>query len=136
MATSEHGLTGLHPKATAHLPGFITAPGETDILFNVMVIFVIALIFAVGTLYLRLHSLPEHIAHSGTKTQFTLVGVLALLALFTHNNLFWVAALILALVQLPDVTGPLGRIADSLERRDGPAPGSGTEVTSSTGPES
>lgn len=122
MASSEHGLPGLHPMAAEHLPAFITAPGETDILFNVTVVVVIVMIFVIGTLYLRLHSLPEQIAHSGTKTQFTLVGVLALLALFTHNNIYWVAALVLALVKLPDFSTPLDRIADALERRDGGTP--------------
>ena len=40
--------------------------------------------------------------------------VLAILALFTHNNLFWVAALVLALVKFPDFTSPLNSIAQSL----------------------
>jgi hypothetical protein len=44
-----------------------------------------------------------------------------LLSLFTHIHAFWVAALIIALIEfpsfsLPDVSKSLGRIAGSLER--------------------
>jgi hypothetical protein len=46
--------------------------------------------------------------------QFELVAILGLLALFTHNNVFWVAALLLAFIQLPDFTTPLETIASSL----------------------
>lgn len=109
--------TGIHPAAPHHLPPFITAPGETDYFFNGSVIFLLVLVILAGTLYFRLHALPEHLAHdSESKLQFQLVGVLALLALFTHNAAFWVAALILALVRIPDLTTPLGAIADSLAR--------------------
>ncbi|MGR3713941.1 MAG: hypothetical protein ACU0A6_12580 [Shimia sp.] len=44
-----------------------------------------------------------------------IVSVLALLALFTHNNLFWILALLLAAVKLPDMLGPLRRISDSID---------------------
>lgn len=118
----------MHPAATGHLPAFVTAPGQTDVLFNVMVVFVVVLVFAVGLLYLRLHALPEHMAHGTSKTQFQLVGVLALLALFTHNHLFWIAALLLALVQFPDYSTPLNSIAGSLGRLAGRAPPHPAEV--------
>lgn len=42
--------------------------------------------------------------------------MLCLLALFTHNNLLWGAALILAMIDLPDIATPLSRISHSLER--------------------
>jgi hypothetical protein len=29
----------IHPEATHHLPFFITPPGQTDILMNVMIVF-------------------------------------------------------------------------------------------------
>jgi len=51
-----------------------------------------------------------------TKLQFEIVAVLGLLALFTHIHLFWIAGLMLALVDLPDFGTPLGRIAGSVER--------------------
>lgn len=115
----------LHPAASGHLAVFVTAPGQPDVLFNVMVVFVVLLVLGAGLLYLRLHALPEHIAHGTSKTQMQLVGVLALLALFTHNHLFWIAALLLALVQLPDYSTPLNSIArslDELARQGSPQP--------------
>ena len=44
------------------------------------------------------------------------VHTLALLALFTHINAFWVAALLLALIPVPDFWTPLASMADSLAR--------------------
>ena len=84
----------LHPVAPHHLPPFITPPGETDVLLVVMIVVVAAMILAIGLLYLRLHALPERMAHRGHKIQFEIVAVLALLALFTHNHLFWIAGLL------------------------------------------
>jgi hypothetical protein len=106
----------MHPAAPAHLPGFITAPGETDPLFVGSVIFLIVLVMGLGSLYFWLHSIPERLAHGTGKIQFQLVGVLALLALFTHNNLFWIFALLLALIPIPDFWTPLSSMADSLAK--------------------
>ena len=112
---SEHSAT-VHQAATGHLPFFITAPGEGDGLFNVMIVFLVVVMFAVGLFYLRLHALPEHLAHGASKVQIQIVGVLALLALFTHNHIFWIGALLIALVQFPNFSGPLASMAQSLER--------------------
>ncbi|MCA1371465.1 hypothetical protein I6F15_29640 [Bradyrhizobium sp. BRP14] len=106
----------LHPAAVDHLPPFITAPGQTDILFNVMIVFVLLMIFLVGILYLRLHALPEHMAHGASKVQLQIVGVMALIALFTHNHLFWIAALLLAMVEFPDFSSPVRSMARSLAK--------------------
>jgi hypothetical protein len=106
----------LHPSATHHLPAFITPPGQSDVLMNVTIVFLVAVVLVVGNLYLRLHALPERMAHRANVVQFEVVAVLALLALFTHNNIFWVAALLLALVRIPDFSTPLASIANSLER--------------------
>jgi hypothetical protein len=96
------------------LPAFITAPGETDVLFVVMVVVVIVAIVLIGVLYFRIHALPEHLAHRGEKIQYEIVCVLALLSLFTHNHIFWIIGLLLAIVPLPDFSTPLSRIADSI----------------------
>jgi hypothetical protein len=117
---NEH--SAINAAATDHLPFFITAPGQTDGLFNAMILFLIAFVFAIGLLYLRLHALPEHLAHGASKVQLQLVGVLALLALFTHNHIFWIAALLLALVKFPNFSAPLNSMAQSLERLAGSAP--------------
>jgi hypothetical protein len=45
------------------------------------------------------------------KLQFEIVAVLGLLALFTHIHLFWVAGLLLALIDFPDFSGTFGRMA-------------------------
>jgi hypothetical protein len=106
----------LHPAAVDHLPIFITPPGETDVLLVVMGVFLVLMIYLVGILYFRLHALPEHIAHGASKGQLQLVAVLALIALFTHNHLFWIAALLLALVEFPDFSSPMNSIARSLRK--------------------
>lgn len=113
----------LHPVAIHHLPPFVTAPGETDWLFIAMAIFVLLSVIGIGLFYFKLHALPEQMAHRGQKVQFELVAVLALLALFTHNHLFWIAGLLLAFVPLPDFTTPLRSMARSLNRiADGTEP--------------
>ncbi len=104
----------LHPAAPHHLPSFITAPGDTDILMIVVGIILIAAVLAVGNIYLRLHTLPERMAHKSQKLQFEIVAVLGLLALFTHIHLFWVAGLLLAMIDLPDFGTPLRSIARSV----------------------
>src|SRR6476660_3813744 len=96
-----------HPAADDHLPSFIAAPGQTDVLFVITTILLIAAVLGIGVLYLRLHALPEQIAHRTRKVQMEIVAVLALLALFTHNHLFWIAGLILAFVELPDFSTPM-----------------------------
>jgi hypothetical protein len=111
-------MTAVHPAATEHLPVFITAPGQTDVLMVVMWVVFIAAILAIGVFFFWLHSLPERMVHN--KIQFDIVAVLALLSLFTHQHAFWVAALLIALITFPDFKFPdfsalLGRIANSLE---------------------
>jgi hypothetical protein len=113
----------LHPSAPHHLPGFITAPGDTDILMVVVGVVLIGAVLMVGNLYLRLHTMPERMAHKSQKLQFEIVAVLGLLALFTHIHLFWVAGLLLAMIDLPDFGTPLRRIAGSVEKIAGVPPG-------------
>ena len=106
-----------HPAASHHLPWFLTAPGESDTLFTFTTLVVIATVLGLGVLFFRLHSLPERMGHK--KLQFEIVAVLGLLSLFTHVHAFWVAGLLLALIDLPDFQTPLRRIATSLERMSG-----------------
>lgn len=106
----------LHPAAPHHLPSFITAPGDTDILMLVVGIILLGAVLFVGNIYLQIHSLPERMAHKSQKLQFEIVAVLCLLALFTHNHLFWVIGLFLAMIDLPDFGTPLRSIAGSLRK--------------------
>jgi hypothetical protein len=55
-------------------------------------------------------------AHRGHKLQFEIVAVLCLIALFTHVHAFWIAALLLALIDFPDVGDWMRRIAGGVER--------------------
>jgi len=112
----------LHPAASHHLPPFITAPGETDVLMVVMALVLAGAVLMFGIVFFRLHSLPERIAHKSHKLQFEIVAVLGLLSLFTHIHLFWVAGLLLALIDLPDIGGWMGRIARSVEKMAGIPP--------------
>ena len=124
----------INPAASQHLPFFITAPGETDVLFNIMAGVVLLAIVLIGVFYFRIHALPEHMASRMTKIQYELVAVLALISLFTHNHAFWIAGLLLAFVPLPDFTTPLTGMAKSLDRMaDAKAPAT-TERESSPPP--
>jgi hypothetical protein len=118
-------MAEIHPAATQHLPAFITAPGETDVLMVVMAIILVLSVLGFGLFYFRLHSLPERMAHRTHKMQFELVAVLCLISLFTHMHIFWIIGLLLAFIDLPDFGTPLNRIAGSAERVAGLRPGEG-----------
>lgn len=121
----------INSLAPHDLPGFLPGPDGSDGLQTGTAIFLIIVVFAFGVLFLRLHTLPERMAHHGEKLQFEIVAVLGLLALFTHIHLFWVAGLLLALLDIPDFTTPLRRIAGSAERAAGLPPGAGDTTLSS-----
>src|SRR5215831_10499588 len=104
-----------HPVAAHHLPPFITAPGEIDVLMVVMGLILVLAVMMFGILFFRLHTLPERIAHRTHKIQFEIVAILGLIALFTHMHIFWIAGLLLAFIELPDFGTSLNRIADSTE---------------------
>jgi hypothetical protein len=123
----------LHPAATQHLPSFITPPGETDVLMVIMSLFLVLMVVMFGILFLRLHTLPERMAHKSQKIQFEIVAVLGLIALFTHMHIFWIAGLLLAMIDLPDFGNSLGRIATSTERIAGLKPGEGAAFEPETG---
>ena len=115
----------IHPVAIEHLPMFITPPGQTDVLMVATALVLLAAVLGFGVFFLRLHSLPEHIAHKSDKMQAELVAVLCLISLFTHMHIFWIVGLLLAMIELPDFGGPLNRIAGSAEKLAGYKPGEG-----------
>tara|TARA_X000000950_G_scaffold69426_1_gene85939 strand:- start:8 stop:400 length:393 start_codon:yes stop_codon:yes gene_type:complete len=106
----------LHPLAPHSLPPFVGGADGSDPLFSAIVFIVILAVLGIGVFYLKLHAIPEQLAHKHGNTQSQLIMVLALLALFTHNNIFWVAALILALLKLPDFLTPIISISESLKK--------------------
>ena len=105
------------------MPFFIPGADGSDTLMVVMGIFLVGTVLWVGTLYWKLHSLPERMAHRTHKLQFEIVAVLGLISLFTHLHIFWVAGLLLAMIDLPDFSTPLRSIAGSVERIADAAPG-------------
>ena len=127
LAADAPATQSLHPAATQHLPMFITAPGKTDVLMVVMAITLALAVVGFGVLFLRLHTLPERVAHKGHKIQFEIVAILGLIALFTHMHIFWVIGLLLAFIDIPDFGGFLGRIAGSVEKIAGVKPGAGAD---------
>ena len=120
---------GINPAAPHHLPSFITPPGQTDVLMVVMGIFLAFAVLMFGIIFLRLHTLPERVAHKSQKIQFEIVAVLGLIALFTHMHIFWVAGLLLALIDFPDFGNMMSRIAGSVERIAGVKPADDVAAT-------
>jgi multisubunit Na+/H+ antiporter MnhF subunit len=110
----DHLSDQLHPAASHHLPFFITAPGETDVLFNITLWFVVICIILTGVVFLTIHSLPERMAHKSKKVLLDLIALLCLLALLTHEHLFWFIAIVLAFIDIPDFLTPVNRIANSV----------------------
>ena len=115
-------LENQHPLAPEHLPVFIPGADGSDPLYTAVATLLVILVLSVGIIYLRLHALPEHLAHRTSSTQLQLITVLALLALFTHNNAFWILALLLAVVRIPDFLTPLKSISESLKKTDNSTP--------------
>ena len=110
-----------HAMAPHDLPRYLAGPEGSDPLMTVVIVLLLTLFLVIGNFYFKLHALPERMAHRKNHTQLQIITVLALLALFTHNNVFWVAALLLAVVRFPDYLTPLESMAESLKeiRGDG-----------------
>jgi hypothetical protein len=136
--TPERAPPPRHPAAIEHIPAFIASPGAPDILLGAMAAVLVGAVLATGVLFFWLHSLPERLVHKSTKVHLDIVAALALLSLFTHVHIFWVAALLIALVKIPDfsfltrhlqsATTSLSRIADAQAKG---SEGSSTKPTES-----
>ncbi|MDF2233681.1 hypothetical protein P2H44_14060 [Albimonas sp. CAU 1670] len=130
-------LADTHGVVLEHVPYFVTPPGQPDQMLVVVGLFLLAVIVSIGLVYFYMHALPEKMAHRASHTQFQLVGILALLALFTHNSVFWVGALLLAALNIPDFLSPLNKIADALSvaaRRLDPQPASERDAPETAAP--
>lgn len=124
----------IHPAAPHHLPFFIPGSDGSDTLMVVTGIFLVAILLWVGTLYWKLHSMPERMAHKSQKLQFEIVAVLGLISLFTHMHIFWIAGLLLAMIDLPDFGTPMRSIAGSVERIADATPGAPPAAEVDTAP--
>ena len=107
-------MNDTHPAALHNLPFFLPGSDGSDPLFTVVVIVLVPVLVTAGALYFKLHAIPEHLGVKHNSTQLQLISVLAVLALFTHNNAFWILALLIAVIRLPDFLTPLKTISDSL----------------------
>lgn len=112
------------------IPFFISAPGETDVLFAVVAVAVTVIVVALGTISLTIRAWPERLAAGAAKWQLQLVAILGLLSLMTFNNLIWLAALALAVVRFPDLVTPLKELTRTL-KQSGAEGGRGTDASSS-----
>ena len=97
--------------AWEHLPFYITGPGETDILFWAVAVSLVAILVGFGALYFTIQAIPDRMVEGAGKAQMQVVGLLGLISLFTMNNAYWIAALLLAAVRIPDIVTPLKEIA-------------------------
>jgi multisubunit Na+/H+ antiporter MnhF subunit len=104
-----------NPAAPEHIPFYIPGADGSDPLMIFTLLLLLGGTLVIGTIYFRLHALPEQLGHH--KLQWEICAVLALISLFTHEHIYWIIALLLAVVDLPDFSGPLDRIATALERR-------------------
>lgn len=114
----------LNPAAPHALPFYMPGPdGSDQMMFTTAIIMAFGVLM-LGVVFFHIHSLPERMAHRTQKVQMEVVAVLCLLALVSHIHAFWVAALLLAMIDIPTMARPVDRIAGSLERiadRTGPA---------------
>lgn len=106
--------SAVHASLTDHVPWFLPGADGSDPLMTLAALSLLGAVALLGVMFFTLHSLPERLGHK--KLQFEVVAVLGLLSLFTHIHLFWVAGLLLALIDLPDFATPLGRISRALEK--------------------
>ncbi len=99
--------------AVAHelLPFYITGPGETDLLFGADAVTLVAILIGFGALYFTIQAIPDRMVEGAGKAQMQVVGLLGLISLFTMNNAYWIAAILLAAVRIPDIVTPLKQIA-------------------------
>lgn len=93
------------------LPFYITGPGETDILFGAVAVALVAIVIGFGAFYFTIQAIPDRLVEGAGKAQMQVVGLLGLISLFTLNNAYWIAAILLAAVRIPDIVTPLQEIA-------------------------
>ena len=97
------------------LPFFITAPGDSDVLFAAVTIFLVLVVLGFGAIYFTIQAIPDRLVEGTSKAQMQLVGILGLVSLFTMNNAYWVAALLLAAIRIPDFITPFKSMSRSLK---------------------
>ncbi len=98
---------------------FVTGPGETDGMLIAVAVLLFLIILGFGALYFTIQAWPDRLAKGAGKVQLQFVGLLGLISLLTLNNAFWIAALLVAAIRIPDFLTPLREIASSLKKQSG-----------------
>jgi hypothetical protein len=79
-------------------------------------LFILLFIAAMGTVMFGILYLPEQMVSKEDKAKYEVVATLCVLAMFAPWHLFWIAALLLAMTDIPDFTPVFQRIADATRR--------------------
>ena len=98
---------------------FVTGPGETDGMLIAVAVLLFLIILGFGALYFTIQAWPDRLAKGAGKVQLQFVGLLGLISLLTLNNAFWIAALLVAAIRIPDFLTPIREIASSLKKQSG-----------------
>lgn len=97
----------LTPEQAEGLPFFVTGPGQTDVFQVLVAVFLVLVVLGFGAIYFTIQAIPERMAGGANKVQLQIIGLLGLLSLFTLNNTYWVAALILAAIPVNEIVAPI-----------------------------
>lgn len=100
------------------LPFWVTPPGQSDGFLVVVGFVLVASLLGFGALYFTIQSIPDRMAAGAHKVQMQLVGVLGLISLFTLNNAFWIAAILIAAVPLHEIFPTMKPIPPAPDSRD------------------
>ncbi len=98
---------------------FVTGPGDTDGTLIGVAIALFLIVLGFGALYFTIQAWPDRLVKGAGKVQLQIVGLLGLVSLVTLNNAFWIAALLVAAIRIPDFITPLREIASSLKKQNG-----------------
>ena len=92
----------MHPAAPDHLPGFIVAPGEVDVLFISVTILLAISIVIIGTFTSKRFYINNVINNRSYIIKAEVFAMLVLAMIITQNKYFGIAALVLAFIRIPD----------------------------------
>jgi len=105
----------------AELPFFVVAPGGTDFLMLGIGIFLVVVLLGLGALYFTVQAIPDRMASGSHKIQMQIVGILGVISLFTMNNAFWIAGILLAAIPFHELfPDHFARVDQALAARKAP----------------
>ena len=105
----------------AELPFFVVAPGGTDYFMLGIGIFLVVVLLGLGALYFTVQAIPDRMASGSHKIQMQIVGILGGISLFTMNNAFWIAGILLAAIPFHELfPDHFARVDQALAAREAP----------------